>query len=274
MPHETNSQSAPNRIWTVFFMMFASVALVIFFQVILVVGFGIVEANETQISQEYFENLPTRPEVILAGLLCNQLVMAGVVLGAVLLSKQAWRNRLDIHKISYPAHIWIALCLTTIGFSSIVDLFLPTADSVASIQDALQSQSWGYRLIFMIAGSILPGICEELLCRGYIETRLLTRWSPPAAIFVTSLFFGLLHMDIFHAISAFFIGAWFGWLHLQTKSIIPGMVCHFFNNALSYVITIFLSYTAMSSAINLGINLFFSLCGIGALIVFLKYQKT
>jgi membrane protease YdiL (CAAX protease family) len=47
---------------------------------------------------------------------------------------------------------------------------------------------------FVLFIAAFPGFNEELLFRGYIQRRLLARWSPWLAISVTSALFALMHV--------------------------------------------------------------------------------
>lgn len=78
-------------------------------------------------------------------------------------------------------------------------------------------------VLFMTLG---PGFMEELLFRGYIQRRLLQRWSPPVAILVTSFLFGVGHLDLGQGAQAFVGGLWLGVLAWRTGSVWPGILCH------------------------------------------------
>lgn len=78
--------------------------------------------------------------------------------------------------------------------------------------------------------SVLPGVAEELLDRGYLQRRLIRRWGPIAGIAVSSLIFGLAHLDPQHAAMTALLGVWFGVVAWRTHAVWPAMLCHAFNN--------------------------------------------
>ncbi len=82
-----------------------------------------------------------------------------------------------------------------------------------------------------------PGIGEELLFRGYIQTRLRRRWGPGWAILLTSILFGVMHIDPVQGTFAMGVGFFLGYLTERTGSLWPAMVCHTVNNMVSILQT-------------------------------------
>ena len=82
----------------------------------------------------------------------------------------------------------------------------------------------------MLFISLAPGLCEELLFRGYLQTRLLERWKPGFAILVSSALFALFHITPQAMALAFIVGLFLGVLAWRTGSIWPGVLCHAFIN--------------------------------------------
>lgn len=89
---------------------------------------------------------------------------------------------------------------------------------------------------------VMAPVVEELLFREAIEGHLLqTGKRPKAAIFLSALIFGVIHINPAQIPFAFCIGLVFGWLYYRTGSVVPGMVGHFLNNAMAT------AFMAMSS---------------------------
>lgn len=82
---------------------------------------------------------------------------------------------------------------------------------------------------------LLAPILEELLFRGAIQGELQRQMKPWVAITVSSLFFGLVHMNPAQIPFAFLLGMIFGWLYYRTGSLIPGIVGHVLNNSVATV---------------------------------------
>jgi len=85
-----------------------------------------------------------------------------------------------------------------------------------------------FELLLVIA--ILPGICEELLFRGFILSGL--RGAGLWAIPLTALLFGLAHSSIYRILPTFLIGLFITVLAWRTRSIVPGMLAHAINNGM------------------------------------------
>ena len=86
----------------------------------------------------------------------------------------------------------------------------------------------------LLSIALLAPILEELLFRGAIEGYLLREGrSPWGAIVVSSLIFGVVHMNPAQIPFAFLLGMMFGWLYYRTESLLPGVVGHVLNNSVA-----------------------------------------
>lgn len=92
------------------------------------------------------------------------------------------------------------------------------------------------RLGYMVVGLLAP-LVEELVFRGAV-LRVLLRWrrNPWVGITVSALFFALVHMNPAQMPHAFLIGLLLGWMYYRTDSIVPGVVYHWVNNTVAYVL--------------------------------------
>ncbi|KEI15363.1 CPBP family intramembrane glutamic endopeptidase [Clostridium haemolyticum] len=80
-----------------------------------------------------------------------------------------------------------------------------------------------------ILGVILAPIMEELIFRGIMFNRLKMRWGAGVAIIISSIIFGLLHMDL-AIIGAVLFGIMMCILYMKTRNILTTMAIHFINN--------------------------------------------
>jgi uncharacterized protein len=92
---------------------------------------------------------------------------------------------------------------------------------------------WSLLFTLLIVG-VLPGVGEELLFRGVIQTEIHNRWrSPHAAIWLTAFLFAALHMQIAGFVPKFVIGAILGYSYYLSGSLILPMIIHTLNNSMS-----------------------------------------
>jgi membrane protease YdiL (CAAX protease family) len=99
---------------------------------------------------------------------------------------------------------------------------------------------------------VLAGSAEEIFFRGYMQTRLGARLRAPAAIAITSACFAVLHVEWLHAVLAFALGLYLGWITELSGSALPAAVCHVVNNAIFTMLTA-LWGTAEAFGLNVGL---------------------
>lgn len=92
---------------------------------------------------------------------------------------------------------------------------------------------WAYVTTILFAP-----ILEELLCRGLLFETFNKRWGVKLSIFLSALFFGLIHFDISTAIVATIAGMIFGVLYVRTSSIFASIIVHAINNAMAFTLIV------------------------------------
>ena len=93
----------------------------------------------------------------------------------------------------------------------------------------------GELAVAVLITGVMPGVCEELMHRGFLLTAYERRGSYRAVVIVAILF-GLFHFDIMNLLGPIFLGAVFGYYVIRTDSIFAGILAHFLNNAIVVVI--------------------------------------
>ena len=95
------------------------------------------------------------------------------------------------------------------------------------------------RLGYFVVGLMAP-LVEELVFRGAI-LRALLRWksNPWIGIVISAVMFSVIHMNPAQMPHAFLIGILLGWMYYRTDSIVPGVVYHWVNNTIAYVLFAF-----------------------------------
>ena len=97
--------------------------------------------------------------------------------------------------------------------------------------DMIMKDRWGY----LVVGLLAP-LAEEMVFRGAV-LRSLLRWkeNPWIGIVISAVLFAVIHMNPAQIPHAFLIGLLLGWLYYRTDSIVPGVVYHWVNNTVAYV---------------------------------------
>ena len=84
----------------------------------------------------------------------------------------------------------------------------------------------------LLLTAVLPGICEETTHRGALLNGL-TPMGQKKALIISSLLFGLLHLNIEQVFYATLIGLLVGYITCICNTIYPAIIIHFMNNAMS-----------------------------------------
>ncbi|AWI09492.1 hypothetical protein CKA38_09760 [Ereboglobus luteus] len=74
---------------------------------------------------------------------------------------------------------------------------------------------------------------EEFLCRGVFLRGMLNRLRPWTAIVLSAVFFAVMHLNPWQAVSAFTIGLVLGWIYMRTRSVALCVFVHALNNAVA-----------------------------------------
>lgn len=90
-------------------------------------------------------------------------------------------------------------------------------------------------LLDFLAMCVVPAVGEELLCRGWMQG-LLRRWGVWFSIVVSSAVFALLHGDLAQMPGAFVLSVFLGLAAYTTDSLLPGIVLHFCNNTVAFLL--------------------------------------
>lgn len=183
----------------------------------------------------------TRPGILLM-VVPGQLVFLSLALGAAYCSPRRWTERLHLGWGRLPQWRWswpvLVVGTPAVGFITAMVLFRlvdAKSENLETMQAIFQNQQGPFVLVLYLIVAVLPGIAEELVFRGYVQTRLLERFPPWLAIGATAAMFALAHFEPLHAVSVFPLGVWLGILAWRTGSIWPSILAHAFNNALATV---------------------------------------
>ncbi len=104
-----------------------------------------------------------------------------------------------------------------------------SARQVMAMMKTGDKPTWLLLMVF----AVTPAICEELAFRGFILSGLARGGRLAIAVGISSLMFGIIHMIPQQAFNAALLGLVLGLLAIYSRSLLPAMAFHFFNNAIA-----------------------------------------
>ncbi len=182
------------------------------------------------------EKLIDHPLGLLVLFLPGQLTMLAAAMGAGLLSPQPLKTRLGFTRSALP---WWSIPLLLggtifageIGGILVQSLFRDPGPNLRVLMHIMQSAQGSRLVLLAVLVCVLPPLVEETLFRGYIQRRLLQRWSPAAAIATSSVFFVLAHFDPVHVLAVIPLAIWLGVVAWRSDSLWPSILCHAAQNS-------------------------------------------
>lgn len=105
-------------------------------------------------------------------------------------------------------------------------------------------------LFSFIAIVIAAPILEELIFRGIVLDGLLRKYSPVKSIIISSLLFGLVHLNPWQFMSAFILGLFSGWVYYKTGKLTLSVIVHLVNNFVAFVGMFFSDSTSYDKSLT------------------------
>ncbi|NND99549.1 MAG: CPBP family intramembrane metalloprotease [Pirellulaceae bacterium] len=150
------------------------------------------------------------------------------------------RRRLSLVRGHWPIWAWIATAaaapLVGLVSSAVLGIFMTESDSLKMMTSVFRGHSEsGFLIPLALMIGITPAICEEILFRGYVQTRLARSFGPTAGVLVASILFAGFHLDFVHSVAVFPLGLFLGFVVWRSGSLFPAMIAHFVNNVISVI---------------------------------------
>jgi len=164
-----------------------------------------------------------------------EIFLAMLALAFAARSRLGTCERLGLGPSALPRGALALLALGTLALSFSLDgiyRHVEPPDSGALFQfESELAGARGATLAFaLLSFALVPGIAEELLCRGLVQRGLQPRYGPIAAIVLASVFFGAIHLDPIHSAFAAVLGLYLGAIAYLAGSVRASMLCHVANN--------------------------------------------
>lgn len=156
----------------------------------------------------------------------------------------SWVRKIDIPQAfslrKLPPLVYLAVVLISLGLLPLLStatdlissvLFPGYREFAQEMGKSLSLDKFGLsRPAFLFLLAVSPGICEELLFRGFLFSAFRVYLKPWPTILITAFLFAAFHLSIYRLLPTFSLGIVFGWIVWRTGSIYPAMLAHAVNN--------------------------------------------
>jgi membrane protease YdiL (CAAX protease family) len=133
------------------------------------------------------------------------------------------------------SNLWIAITVFMCGFiilaseiNNVLIYFLPIPKFFEKTFETMLDSE--YIFISVLSVAIVPAFVEELLFRGVILNGFKDNYSQKKAIIVSSLLFGIVHLNPWQFVTASLFGIASAWVCLKMKSLTLSIYMHLLNN--------------------------------------------
>jgi membrane protease YdiL (CAAX protease family) len=174
----------------------------------------------------------------------SQRLMAdrGFLLAALIVSQGAMRARVgwDVGRFRLLHALLLLAGSLSLGTMLIGTLRLVAGEDLGVLVqfERMSSEATGFEFgLLLLVGALLAGITEEVLFRGFVQRRFVERWGPLKGVVITSVLFGVWHIDVRQGLFAMAVGLWFGLGAQRTGTIVTGAIAHILNNVASFVLS-------------------------------------
>ncbi len=130
------------------------------------------------------------------------------------------------------------------------------------------------RIAYFISVVILPAFVEEMLLRGAVMQSL-RPFGDTFALILSSVLFGMLHMNFVQMPYAFIMALCIGYFVMRSGSLWVGVIIHLINNGTATLLEFYTEDIGLapSSAIDMVFDIIFIIMGFIALLVLVKNHK-
>ncbi|MFW6008357.1 MAG: CPBP family intramembrane glutamic endopeptidase [archaeon] len=171
------------------------------------------------------------------------------------------KKTLNFKKITLKSMVPILILTVLIFFLGVfISLFFSALLNFLGFSyNALSNQGTTTLIMFLqslLFSALLPGIFEEIMHRGFLLNNLSVEIGYRRTIIITSILFGLIHLNILQSLSAAFIGAIIAVVTIVSSSIIPAIIIHTLYNSIVTYLSFAQSQSLWGDGFYDGINYF------------------
>ncbi len=86
----------------------------------------------------------------------------------------------------------------------------------------------------MVTSIVVAPVMEETLFRGIVQHSLTRKYGAWRGLLIASAVFGIVHFNPQQVVNAFMVGLILGYIYYRTEALLPVILIHCINNAISY----------------------------------------
>lgn len=170
--------------------------------------------------------------------------------------------KFGLAKLDFVIILWgtIMVLATGVVIEPLLNLFPETyLDRLGNIMAA---GGW-----MMFTSIVIAPIMEEILFRGILQDALMRKYGVFVGILIASAVFGIVHLIPQQVVNAFMIGIVLGYIYYRTGALLPVILIHCINNAISYFTWMLNGGTLLSTREQMGNDtLYFTVYGIACVL--------
>lgn len=170
--------------------------------------------------------------------------------------------KFGLAKLDFVIILWgtIMVLATGVVIEPLLNLFPETyLDRLGNIMAA---GGW-----MMFTSIVIAPIMEEILFRGILQDALMRKYGVFVGILIASSVFGIVHIIPQQVVNAFMIGIVLGYIYYRTGALLPVILIHCINNAISYFTWMLNGETLLSTREQMGNDtLYFTVYGIACVL--------
>jgi uncharacterized protein len=226
----------PIRVWTVFGIFVATGLLCVVTQIPVAIAIVAIQVAQGNSDPQKFAEAFQTPWGFIAVAMPAQLSILFMAWAAFAFGDPRCKNLREFGRTTLSWLAYVGFALTSWGVlwlsSFIEEAATPIfgASELEGFAKMYDQLTWPSGIALVLFISLLPAFSEEIFFRGYMQRRLLLRWSPWVVLPLVSVIFAAFHGTPVWALTVLPLGLWFGLLAWRTGSLWPGIICHGFIN--------------------------------------------
>jgi len=175
------------------------------------------------------ENISNISFIVLYGI--QALLMIGTVWFFALHRRGAMLRDLGLKYYSIGKTLWytfismIAIFIVSFLYVLIMSSVLGIEAPSSKIEILIMNRSVSNTVLLIVVSFIGP-IIEEVFFRGFLYSAFKKNWGVLPALFLSSILFSLVHLEIYSFIPLFIIGWLLAYIFEKTKSLFPAIFLH------------------------------------------------